>query len=159
MILDSPSPPPSADSDPRRERRQVHHEADAVVVGAGILGCAIATTLARQGRSVFLLEKSLKEPDRIVGELLQPGGVAALEKLGLRGWCTVKLQSNKCTGSDRVMQIAWRVSMLSKSTATRSYTTAKVSWSIIQRIQPPNRNRRADLSITDVSFRGCGRRP
>lgn len=53
-------------------------------MGAGILGCALAITLARQGRSVHLLEKSLKEPDRIVGELLQPGGVEALKKLGIR---------------------------------------------------------------------------
>jgi squalene monooxygenase len=66
-------------------RRNVHHEADVVVIGAGILGCAIAVALGKQGRSVLLLEKSLKEPERIVGELLQPGGVAALEKLGLRG--------------------------------------------------------------------------
>lgn len=82
MILDSP--PPEPDHDSLEERRRVHHEADAVIIGAGIVGCAIAITLARQGRSVVLLEKSLKEPDRIVGELLQPGGVYALEKLGLR---------------------------------------------------------------------------
>ncbi|KAJ5833551.1 squalene monooxygenase [Penicillium riverlandense] len=61
-----------------------HHESDVVIIGAGILGCALAVTLGRQGRSVVLLETSLKEPDRIVGELLQPGGVQALEKLGLR---------------------------------------------------------------------------
>lgn len=67
----------------QRERRKQHHEADVVVVGAGIFGCAIAVTLARQGRSVILLERWMKEPDRIVGELLQPGGVSALEKLGL----------------------------------------------------------------------------
>jgi squalene monooxygenase len=54
-----------------------------VVVGAGIFGCAAAFALAKQGRSVLLLERWLKEPDRIVGELLQPGGVSALEKLGL----------------------------------------------------------------------------
>jgi len=30
------------------------------------------------------IERDLAEPDRIVGELLQPGGVEALEKLGLR---------------------------------------------------------------------------
>lgn len=65
-------------------RRTEDHTADVVVVGAGILGSAIAITLARQSRSVLLLEKSLKEPDRIVGELLQPGGVEALQKLGLR---------------------------------------------------------------------------
>jgi squalene monooxygenase len=63
----------------------VHHEADIVIVGAGIAGCAAAVAFGKQGRSVMLLEKSLKEPDRIVGELLQPGGVLALEKLGLRG--------------------------------------------------------------------------
>ncbi|KAI9803453.1 MAG: Squalene epoxidase [Phylliscum demangeonii] len=66
------------------ERLTTHHEADVIVVGAGIVGCAIAVLLGRQGRRVALLERSLKEPDRIVGELLQPGGVAALERLGLR---------------------------------------------------------------------------
>ncbi|KAF7713030.1 Squalene epoxidase domain-containing protein [Penicillium ucsense] len=66
------------------QRRIEHHEADVVIVGAGILGCALAVALGRQGRSVFLLEQSMKEPDRIVGELLQPGGVQALERLGLR---------------------------------------------------------------------------
>ena len=63
----------------------MHHDADVVIVGAGIAGSAMAVALGNQGRSVILLEKSLKEPNRIVGELLQPGGVQALEKLGLRG--------------------------------------------------------------------------
>lgn len=70
--------------DPREEWRRLHHDADVVIVGAGILGSSLAVALGDQGRSVILLEKSLKEPDRIVGELLQPGGVDALEKLGLR---------------------------------------------------------------------------
>ncbi|MCJ1399754.1 Squalene epoxidase [Xylographa trunciseda] len=88
LILDSP-PSTSTPSIPESSaeealRRTEHHSADVVVVGAGILGSAIAITLARQSRSVILLEKSLKEPDRIVGELLQPGGLEALEKLGLR---------------------------------------------------------------------------
>jgi squalene monooxygenase len=65
-------------------RRRVHYEADIVIVGAGIVGCAIAVAFGRQGRSVLLLERSLKEPERIIGELLQPGGVAALEKLGMK---------------------------------------------------------------------------
>ena len=83
MILDSPlqSPKPA---DPFEERRRLHHEADVVIVGAGILGCAVAVALSNQGRSVILLERSLKQPDRIVGELLQPGGVQALEQLGLQ---------------------------------------------------------------------------
>ncbi|KAL8668010.1 MAG: hypothetical protein Q9168_007115 [Polycauliona sp. 1 TL-2023] len=90
LILDSspspsPSPPPSTNEhSPASVRRREHHESDVVIVGAGILGTSLAVTLARQNRSVILLEKSLKEPDRIVGELLQPGGVQALKKLGLR---------------------------------------------------------------------------
>ena len=93
----SPTPPTSISSPPSPTisqklklsptalRRKFHHESDVLVVGAGILGTALAITLARAPhyRSVTLLEKSLKEPDRIVGELLQPGGVAALEELGL----------------------------------------------------------------------------
>ena len=65
------------------ERRQLHHDSDVVIVGAGIIGTALAIALARQNRSVILIEKNLSEPDRIVGELLQPGGVQALKKLGL----------------------------------------------------------------------------
>jgi len=85
LILDSPTESTEdLTFDISEERRRLHHEADVVIVGAGILGCAIAVALGKQGRSVILLEKSLKEPDRIVGELLQPGGVEALEKLGLR---------------------------------------------------------------------------
>lgn len=70
--------------DKTEERRVEHHEADIVIVGAGIFGCAAAVAFSKQGRSVILLERSLEEPDRIVGEALQPGGIAALEKLGLR---------------------------------------------------------------------------
>ncbi|KAG8627466.1 hypothetical protein KVT40_004949 [Elsinoe batatas] len=84
MILDSPPASPVQERDEQEERRRIHHEGDVVVVGAGVFGCAVAVALAKQGRSVILLEKSLKEPDRIVGELLQPGGCAALEKLGMR---------------------------------------------------------------------------
>ena len=71
------------DTDEGEKIRRVYHTSDVLIVGAGVLGCALAVTLGRQGRSVILLESSLKEPNRIVGELLQPGGVQALEELGL----------------------------------------------------------------------------
>ncbi|PWA32385.1 hypothetical protein CCH79_00012003 [Gambusia affinis] len=58
---------------------------DVVVVGAGVLGSAMAAVLARDGRRVTVVERDLKEPDRIVGELLQPGGFRALRDLGLEG--------------------------------------------------------------------------
>jgi len=80
-------------------RRKLHHEADVVVVGAGILGCAVAVALGNQGRSVIVLERSLREPDRIVGELLQPGGVQALKKLGLRD-CLEDIDAVKVFGYD-----------------------------------------------------------
>ncbi|KAE8348921.1 squalene epoxidase-domain-containing protein [Aspergillus coremiiformis] len=70
-------------ADAAEERRRVHHDADVVIIGAGVLGCSLAVALGKQGRSVLLLEASMKEPDRIIGELLQPGGVQALERLGL----------------------------------------------------------------------------
>ncbi|XP_010738385.3 squalene monooxygenase [Larimichthys crocea] len=60
-------------------------EADVVIVGAGVLGSAMAAVLARDGRRVTVVERDLKEPDRIVGELLQPGGYRALRELGLQG--------------------------------------------------------------------------
>lgn len=64
---------------------------DVLIVGAGIAGSALAhalSTITSKLRPsplrVALLERSLAEPDRIVGELLQPAGVAALQKLGLK---------------------------------------------------------------------------
>ncbi|KAJ4294029.1 Squalene epoxidase [Kalmusia sp. IMI 367209] len=83
--------------DEREVRRRDHHEADVVIVGAGVLGCAAAVAFGKQGRSVILLERSLKEPDRIVGELLQPGGVQALETLGLRD-CLEGIDAIPCYG-------------------------------------------------------------
>ncbi|KAL4400874.1 Squalene epoxidase [Malassezia pachydermatis] len=56
---------------------------DIIVIGAGIVGSSVSTALGRSGRRVLVLERDLNEPDRIVGELLQPGGVRALQLLGL----------------------------------------------------------------------------
>lgn len=56
---------------------------DAVIVGGGIGGGALATVLARAGRSVLLLEKSLEYRDRVRGEWLAPWGVAETKRLGL----------------------------------------------------------------------------
>lgn len=56
---------------------------DVIIVGAGIVGPALAVALAKGNRQVLVIERDLREPDRIVGELLQPGGVQALKKLGM----------------------------------------------------------------------------
>ncbi|KAG5651436.1 hypothetical protein H0H81_008640 [Sphagnurus paluster] len=79
---------------------------DVLIVGAGIAGSSLAHALSTLPRAkplrVCLLERSLAEPDRIVGELLQPGGVRALNTLGLesclegidsipvRGYCVIE---------------------------------------------------------------------
>lgn len=39
----------------------------------------------QDGRGVHVIERDLTEPDRIVGELLQPGGYLRLIELGLEG--------------------------------------------------------------------------
>lgn len=39
----------------------------------------------KDGRRVHVIERDLREPDRIVGELLQPGGYLKLIELGLQG--------------------------------------------------------------------------
>jgi len=59
---------------------------DIVIVGAGIAGCAFAHALASRSEKplkICLLERSLAEPDRIVGELLQPRGVEVLKNMGM----------------------------------------------------------------------------
>lgn len=56
---------------------------DVVIVGAGVAGASLAITLARQGKKVTVIEKSTEVKHSIVGELMQPGGVDALKKLGL----------------------------------------------------------------------------
>lgn len=61
-------------------RTQVY---DVCVVGAGVAGAAMAAYLGKAGKRVVVVEKDFSEQDRIVGELLQPGGVEKLRALGL----------------------------------------------------------------------------
>ena len=69
---------PNATSSPQ-------YDPEIIIVGSGVLGSSLATVLSRDGRKVTVIERDLKEPDRIVGELLQPGGFNALRDLGLEG--------------------------------------------------------------------------
>lgn len=66
-------------------------EYDVIVVGAGVAGASLTNALARDGRKVLCIERTLfepttgnlSEPSRIVGELLQPGGYRKLIELDL----------------------------------------------------------------------------
>ncbi|ODQ68380.1 SE-domain-containing protein [Nadsonia fulvescens var. elongata DSM 6958] len=64
------------------ESPKLSREYDVVIIGAGVVGPTLAVQLAKQGRKVLIVERDLAEPDRIVGELLQPGGLKTLKKLG-----------------------------------------------------------------------------
>jgi 2-polyprenyl-6-methoxyphenol hydroxylase-like FAD-dependent oxidoreductase len=61
----------------------VTYNAEVVIVGAGIAGGSLATALARRGKSVLLLDKSLVHKDVVRGEFLVPWGVEEATKLGV----------------------------------------------------------------------------
>ncbi|KAK4844257.1 hypothetical protein QYF36_018123 [Acer negundo] len=70
---------------------------DVIVVGAGVAGAALAHTLGKEGRRVHVIERDLTEPDRIVGELLQPGGYLKLVELGLED-CVEGIDAQRVLG-------------------------------------------------------------
>jgi squalene monooxygenase len=55
-------------------------QARAITVTPAMSGCIFCP---QDGRRVLLLERDLSQPDRLVGELLQPGGYLMLKRLGL----------------------------------------------------------------------------
>ncbi|KAJ6685771.1 SQUALENE MONOOXYGENASE [Salix purpurea] len=96
----------------------IFSDADVIIVGAGVAGAALAHTLGKMatgnilqslkkschavieiedGRRVRVIERDLTEPDRIVGELLQPGGYLNLIELGLED-CVEKIDAQKVFG-------------------------------------------------------------
>ncbi|RYR63730.1 hypothetical protein Ahy_A04g021494 isoform B [Arachis hypogaea] len=71
--------------------------ADVIIVGAGVAGSALAYTLAKDGRCVHVIEKDLRVPNRINGELLQPGGYIKLKELGLED-CLEQIDAQEVLG-------------------------------------------------------------
>ncbi|XP_042473454.1 squalene monooxygenase SE1-like isoform X2 [Zingiber officinale] len=70
---------------------------DVIVVGAGVAGSALAYTLGKDGRRVHVIERDLSEPDRMVGELLLPGGYLKLLELGLED-CVDEIDAQRIVG-------------------------------------------------------------
>lgn len=56
---------------------------DAIVVGGGLGGAALADQLARSGHGVLVLERDTRFKDRVRGENILPWGVAAARRLGI----------------------------------------------------------------------------
>ena len=60
----------------------VSQDPEAIVVGAGPAGCAVAALLSREGVRVLLLERSSAPPPKVCGEYLSPGCLPILDRLG-----------------------------------------------------------------------------
>lgn len=58
-------------------------EYDLCIIGAGVAGGILAAYLGKQGKRICVIEKTFTVQERIVGELLQPGGVIKLQQMGL----------------------------------------------------------------------------
>ena len=58
-------------------------EFDVCIIGAGVAGGVLAAYLGTNGLRVAVNEKNMAEQERMIGELLQPGGVIKLQELGL----------------------------------------------------------------------------
>src|SRR3979490_2089972 len=56
---------------------------DVVVVGGGIAGSALASTLARSSLDVLVLERQERFRDRVRGECMMPWGVVEAKRLGV----------------------------------------------------------------------------
>lgn len=54
-----------------------------IIVGFGVAGASLAEQLGRAGRRVLVVERDVGYQERIVGELIQPGGLQTLRALGL----------------------------------------------------------------------------
>ncbi|KAA8549892.1 hypothetical protein F0562_001576 [Nyssa sinensis] len=78
-------------------QQEIAGNTEIIIVGAGVAGSALACTLGKDGRQVLVIERDLTEPDRIVGELLQPGGYLKLIELGLED-CVNEIDAQRVLG-------------------------------------------------------------
>ncbi|KAA8545716.1 hypothetical protein F0562_020832 [Nyssa sinensis] len=78
-------------------QQEIAGNTEIIIVGAGVAGSALACTLGKDGRQVLVIERDLTEPDRIVGELLQPGGYLKLIELGLED-CVNEIDAQRVFG-------------------------------------------------------------
>lgn len=70
---------------------------DICVIGAGVAGAPIASYLGKSGKKIAIIEFDWGLQERILGELLQPGGFMRLQALGL-GSCVEGIDAIPMTG-------------------------------------------------------------
>ncbi|KAF5731882.1 Squalene monooxygenase [Tripterygium wilfordii] len=98
---------------------------DIIIVGAGVAGSALAYTLGKEGWRVQVIERDLNEPDRIVGELLQPGGYLKLIELGLED-CLNEIDAQRVFGyalykDGKSAKLSYPLQSFSSDVAGRSF--------------------------------------
>ena len=74
-------PPKFSSSDP-----------DVVVVGGGVLGASIAARFGMDGKRVVMIERDMGIEDTFRGEVMLPGGIVCLDKMGMKGILFIYLQ-------------------------------------------------------------------
>ncbi|CAI0393539.1 unnamed protein product [Linum tenue] len=107
-------------------------DADVIIVGAGVAGAALAHTLGKDGRKVHVIERDLTEPDRIVGELLQPGGYLKLIELGLQD-CVEGIDAQRVFGyalfkDGKHTQLAYPLEKFHSDVSGRSFHNGRVQY-------------------------------
>ncbi|XP_036355403.1 squalene monooxygenase-like [Octopus sinensis] len=96
---------------------ELHFEEDSdiLIAGAGVFGCAFGYAMAQLGHKVTIIEKDIhNNTSKLLGEYLQPGGILALEKLGMKGSFTSNLSSQI------VSKELWKRRDMSSTTTTRT---------------------------------------
>ncbi|MES1912194.1 MAG: hypothetical protein MHM6MM_004511 [Cercozoa sp. M6MM] len=77
--------------------KDTEYDADLVIVGAGVVGTALAHVLGEAGLKVILLERNTGDENTIIGELMQPAGVRVLEEIGM-GACFDDINAQRTSG-------------------------------------------------------------
>src|SRR5262245_45601908 len=83
---------------------------DVLIIGAGPAGATAALVLARAGVRVRLLDRAAFPRDKLCGDTINPGTIAALRRLGVADdveRCGLPIEGMILTGEGGAMVRAW----------------------------------------------------
>ncbi|XP_039043865.1 squalene monooxygenase SE2-like isoform X1 [Hibiscus syriacus] len=81
----------------KTENYEAGETIDVIIVGAGVVGAALAYSLGKDERRVRVIERDLNAPERMAGEGLMPGGYLKLIELGLED-CVDEIEAERMLG-------------------------------------------------------------